>query len=468
MDWGLAKLLPSGGPMPAASEPELTDQPATEISSQRDGDLVTQAGSILGTPAFMAPEQAQGAVHEIDERSDVFGLGAVLCTILTGQPPYTGPNSDSVRLKAIRGETSVALARLDACEADPELVALCRRCLAIERDARPRHAGEVAQSVAALLAAAEERARHAELDRVRAEEQRKRRRVQRVLAGAALLVLALAVVGGGLVFYLHEARVSNERLAEEQKDADRLRGIADAGRVEETRLRGIADSARAEAEREREKFERFEYGRTMQVAHQEWRDNNVGATVALLEGTRPDLRGWEWRYVYKLCHLDLLTLKGHTGVVQSASFSADGTRIVTGSADQTAKVWNARTGREVLTLKGHTGFVKSASFSADGTRVVTASYDQTAKVWDARTGAEVLTLKGHTGVVMSASFSPDGTRVVTASYDQTARVWDATPVSREFRWPAAAAVAGTIVEWESPPIRREPPRETAPPPRTAK
>ena len=78
-------------------------------------------------------------------------------------------------------------------------------------------------------------------------------------------------------------------------------------------------------------------------------------------------------------------------------------------------MWDAKTRAEVLTLKGHTAQrVMSASFSPDGSRIVTGSQDKTAKVWDAKTGAEVLTLKGHTGGSVSASFSPDG-RVVTAA-----------------------------------------------------
>jgi WD40 repeat protein len=76
--------------------------------------------------------------------------------------------------------------------------------------------------------------------------------------------------------------------------------------------------------------------------------------------------------------------------------------------------------------------VESASFSPDGSRVVTGSWDRTAKVWDAKTGAELLTLKGHASHVRSASFSRDGSRIVTASSDNTAKVWDATPISREF------------------------------------
>jgi serine/threonine protein kinase len=139
MDWGLAKVLASGGR--ESPEVEPLDAGPTEIRTLRDADAVTQAGSVLGTPSFMSPEQAGGEVDRIDQRSDVFGLGAVLCMILTGKPPYTASDPDSVRLLAIRGQTADALARLDTCGADPELVALCKRCLSADRDARPRDAG---------------------------------------------------------------------------------------------------------------------------------------------------------------------------------------------------------------------------------------------------------------------------------------------------------------------------------------
>src|SRR5262245_5491584 len=173
MDWGLAKVLSAGG---GGEQPEPTepDDERTEIRTQRDADLVTQAGSVLGTAAYMAPEQAQGAVSEVDERADVFGLGAILCVVLTGKPPYWGPNADAIRLMSIRGETADGFAGLDASGADTELVALAKQCLAAKRDGRPRDASEVARAVTAHLAAAEERARQAELDRVRAEGERAR------------------------------------------------------------------------------------------------------------------------------------------------------------------------------------------------------------------------------------------------------------------------------------------------------
>ena len=92
---------------------------------------------------------------------------------------------------------------------------------------------------------------------------------------------------------------------------------------------------------------------------------------------------------------------------------------------RTARMWDAKTGASLLTLKGHTNWVLAASFSPDGSRVVTASYDGTARMWDAKTRASLLTLMGHTNWVRVASFSSDGSRVVTASDDGSARLWDA-------------------------------------------
>jgi roadblock/LC7 domain-containing protein len=114
----------------------------------------------------------------------------------------------------------------------------------------------------------------------------------------------------------------------------------------------------------------------------------------------------------------------HGGWVSSAQFSADGQRVVTASWDQTARVWDAATGKTLSEPMKHDGAVWSAEFSADGQRVVTASSDKTARVWDAATGKALSEPMKHDGAVQSAEFSPDGQRVVTAS-NQTARVWDA-------------------------------------------
>jgi tetratricopeptide (TPR) repeat protein len=229
MDWGLAKVL---RPRPAVVAADPTETSGlTEVRSLRDSDgSVTQAGSVLGTLAFMPPEQAAGAVGKVDARSDVFGLGGILAVILTGQPPFVGGSVETLRLQAARGRLGECFARLDACGADPDLVALCKRCLAADPAARPEDGGEVAAAVAALRQAADERARRAELERVRAEgeraaaqlqavEQRKRRRVQLGLAAAVLL---LVLIGGGAAWYLRQQHLE-QAAAEARREAEQAR-----------------------------------------------------------------------------------------------------------------------------------------------------------------------------------------------------------------------------------------------------
>jgi TIR domain/WD domain, G-beta repeat len=90
-------------------------------------------------------------------------------------------------------------------------------------------------------------------------------------------------------------------------------------------------------------------------------------------------------------------LAGHTGGVNAIAFSPDGQRVLTGSDDNTAKLWDAATGKAVATFDGHTGALRSVAFSPDGQRVLTGSDDNTAKLWDAATGAMLATLEGHAG-----------------------------------------------------------------------
>ncbi|XRB01759.1 dynein assembly factor [Pycnococcus provasolii] len=122
----------------------------------------------------------------------------------------------------------------------------------------------------------------------------------------------------------------------------------------------------------------------------------------------------------------LSVLEGHSGAVFSASYSVDGTRIVSASQDKTVRVWDATTGARLFVLKGHSRAVTSVSYFADGTRIVSASFDKTVRVWNATTGACLSVLEGHSRPVTSASYSTDGTRIVSASDDRTIRVWDAT------------------------------------------
>jgi eukaryotic-like serine/threonine-protein kinase len=204
MDWGIAKLLSRSGFQPdqivgSGWKPDLQAEGATADFHPANGTAEdrTTVGQIVGTPAYMAPEQARGEIDRVDERADVFALGGILLRLLTGAATFSGNGSEALAA-AQRGQLGPAFARLDGCGADLELIALAKRCLDPARERRPKDAAAVASAIADLQAAAEERARRAELDRVRAETQaageRKRRRVQLALAAA---VIGILLIGGG-------------------------------------------------------------------------------------------------------------------------------------------------------------------------------------------------------------------------------------------------------------------------------
>jgi eukaryotic-like serine/threonine-protein kinase len=198
MDWGLARDLTS---LKVADEPSSSVAPPVPRDSTDDQ---TQAGQVLGTPSYMAPEQARG--EAADARADVFALGGILCAILTGQPPFVGKSAPEVIQRAGAADLAEALARLDGCGADAELVALCRRCLSPSPLDRPADGQAVADELTAYLNGAQERLQTAERERavavVRASEERRRRRVQLVLLGS---VLALLTLGGlSTAYYLQQ------------------------------------------------------------------------------------------------------------------------------------------------------------------------------------------------------------------------------------------------------------------------
>jgi WD40 repeat protein len=128
----------------------------------------------------------------------------------------------------------------------------------------------------------------------------------------------------------------------------------------------------------------------------------------------------------------LRTLSGHAHFVMAVTVTPDGERAVSGSCDNTLKVWDLRSGRELRTLCGHTNAVEAVEVTPDGQRAVSASEDQTLKVWDLSNGRELCTLSGHTHYVNAVAVTPDGRRAVSASNDGTLRVWDLSS-GRELR-----------------------------------
>jgi len=194
VDWGLAKVMARGG---VEDERRAQRSDVGRVETVRSGpdSQHSQVGSVLGTPAYMAPEQARGELEGLDERADVFSLGAILTEILTGRPPYEG---EDVVVQAACARLEPARERLAACGADPELVALAERCLAPDPAERPRNASRLAEAVQEHLAGVERRAREAQLAAAEASAHaRQERRARRLTLALAVSVLVTALVAGG-------------------------------------------------------------------------------------------------------------------------------------------------------------------------------------------------------------------------------------------------------------------------------
>ena len=218
MDWGLAKVLPRGGATDDARAGQRTidETVITTARSGSDSGDFSKAGSVLGTPSYMSPEQARGENDHLDERADVFALGSILCEILTGEPAFTGRSSAAILRLAATGDLSGAWKRLETCRADAELVALARDTVASEADDRPPDAQTIVDRLSAYQAGVQARVRAAEMASVeaqaRAEEEAKRRvladrlsveeRRKRyvTLALAASILLMATLVGFGWIW----------------------------------------------------------------------------------------------------------------------------------------------------------------------------------------------------------------------------------------------------------------------------
>jgi len=260
MDWGLAKVLPrEGQPSRERAAPPANATVVATVRSEGDSDP-SQAGSVLGTPAYMAPEQARGEIEAIDRRADIFALGSILCEILTGAPAFAGGSAIEILRTAGRADTAWAMVRLEQCGADLELLALARDCLAALAKDRPADAGVVAGRMTTYLAGVQERLREAELSQAaesaraheaesKASAERRARRLTGALAATVLLAGGLGAVGWRWVELQRVERVreASGRVNLALQEATRLRGLAQGAAVDEPGPWAVAASAAEKA-----------------------------------------------------------------------------------------------------------------------------------------------------------------------------------------------------------------------------
>jgi WD40 repeat protein/serine/threonine protein kinase len=382
--------------------PKITD---FGLAKHVDQDArLTKTGFVMGTPSYMAPEQVRGQNDRVGPLADVYALGAILYELLTGRPPFQAPTTLEV-MNQVSDLDCVPPSRL-VPRLPRDLETICLKCL--QKDPRRRYASaqDLADDLERFLAGKPVRARPVGMPE-KALKWVRRRPTQAAACGLAALVLVLAGLGGGAAALWRQTESALEREQQAKKEVELARAAE----------RTAKDDLDVALDRHRVLF-----------AHAAWWDNAVGRADELLLECAPERRGWEWRYVYRLCHSELTALRGHASHVTSVAYSPDGRRLLTASWDGTAKVWDAATGKAVLTLRSLRGpgrAITAAAFSPDGSRLATGTVDGAVEIWDAATGQEVLALKGHAQRVNAVAFNPDGRRLATASFDETAKVWDA-------------------------------------------
>jgi WD40 repeat protein len=397
-----------------AWEPRITD---FGLAKHLDGDgMRTHSGAILGTPSYMAPEQASGLARQVGPAADIYALGVVLYELLTGRPPFVGATVLET-MEQVRGQEPVAPAQLNP-RVSRDLETICLKCL--EKDPRRRYASahELAEELDRFLQHCPIRARP--VSRLaRLTRWCRRNPVPAMLTGAMVLALVLGTAASS--YFALDAR-------DQAREA-----VAQTATAQENELRAL---------REKRTGDRRLYIADLLQAQHAWEQSRVHHLKFLLNRQRPeqtgeDLRHFEWHYWHRLAQGSRFIFRGHTSWVRSVVFSPNGERLASAGDDGVVRIWEAATGREVRALRapqtGDKDRIQAVAFSPDGRWLASAEKGQlhygdinngVVRIWDANDGRPLAVCRGHRRQVYFVAFSPDGKQMASSGDDGMVWVWE--------------------------------------------